>query len=278
MNSKLPQIDISVFKEKPSPGYEKLKKWQIDAISYWPVLILPGAIFWQALRYKGEGAPDIQPDLLLHIILPIILIFVIKKGLRIMGLIPIAIDRVKNFSDHNKLFLATNTQPPPTFDSVLFLNGSAFKHELYLADKKNDPEFFIATYQFIKNTGSLDGLYTVLSLKLPKQVQNIILDSNANNIWKISNLPQGYKPGPQLKLEGDFQKYFNLYCQDNSELDVLSAITPERMALFVDHFSSWDIEFMHDRLYFYKKQDISYEGHEIPSLIKLLRTALDEFS
>lgn len=104
-----------------------------------------------------------------------------------------------------------------------------------------------------------------------------MLDARANNPGKRSNLPAGYKLGPQFFLEGDFQRYFQLYCVAGEERAVLQVITPDRMALLVDYFRDWDVEIWKNRLYFYRKADISFDGKELPGLFRLLARAQREF-
>lgn len=249
---------------------------------FWPIVLLPLAVFWQIVTYHGQGAPEITLDtidsrwgiilLVLPVVMAIVVHFVGKETSYGEG------DPVKTFAMRNNLFLATNKKLPDDFECVIFQQNKAHKHELFISDRQHDPYYFIATYQFMgARAGEFGNLYTVMSIKLPEVVTPILIDATANNIWRKSNLPSGYKIGPQLYVEGDFQKYFRLYCVTGEEREVLRIITPDRMALFVDGFKDWDIELWKDRMFFYKKSDISYEGRELPELFTLLETVQQEF-
>ncbi len=245
---------------------------------FWPVIIFPLYVMWQVVSYHGPGAPTIVIDPFFGIVLPLVLIAIMRVIMGFLGIINDDHgDPVKQFAQDNQLFLATNRNLPDEFEAIIFEQKGVAKHELFIADTQHDPDFFIATYQFMPEPGKFGDLYTIMSLKLPRQVTPIIIDARSNNMWQVSNLPQGFRIGPQLYLEGNFQKYFRLYCVEGEERNVLEVITPDRMVLFIDEFKDWDIEIWKDRIYLYQKKDISFEGGELPSLFRMLMSLSKEF-
>lgn len=260
-----------IFKSMYNPKWREL--W-----FYWPVIIFPIHIYWQILTYEGSGNPEVKIDPLIGIFLPILLISLIRTSAGTLGLLRTeTMDTVKLFARKNKLFLATNKKNSDEFECAIFQDYRSHKHELFLSDKQRNPNYFIATYQLLNRNAKFGDVYIVMSIKLPHQVTPIIIDSKANNVWTNSNLPAGFEHGPALSLEGNFQDYFNLYCVPGEEREVLSIITPERMALMIDYYADWDIEFWKDRIFLYQKNDISFEGRELPKLFSLLERIESEF-
>lgn len=92
--------------------------------------------------------------------------------------------------------------------------------------------------------------YGVLRVTLSRRVPHVLLDGKHNNYLRISNFPQ-FKNRQKLQLEGDFNKYFDLYVPHGYERDALYFITPELMALLVDHGAKFDIELVDNYLYIY---------------------------
>lgn len=89
----------------------------------------------------------------------------------------------------------------------------------------------------------------VLVLPLGRPVPNLVLAAA-----RTSTLPgQGiaFVQSQRLHLEGDFQKYFSLYCPSGYERDALWIFTPDLMELFIDAPGARDLEFVDDRLLLY---------------------------
>jgi hypothetical protein len=95
--------------------------------------------------------------------------------------------------------------------------------------------------------------YGVLRVTLSRRLPNILLDSKQNNRFHISNMPD-FKNRQKLQLEGDFNRYFDLYVPKEYERDALYFITPELMALLVDRGAKFDIEIVDNYLYIYSNE------------------------
>lgn len=90
-----------------------------------------------------------------------------------------------------------------------------------------------------------------LSLTLSRQLPNMILDSKRNNTMFGSSLLQAPTREQRLSLEGDFDKYFDLYVPAGYERDALYVFTPDLMALMIDESSDFDVEIRGDQLTVY---------------------------
>lgn len=90
-----------------------------------------------------------------------------------------------------------------------------------------------------------------LSLTLSRQLPNMILDSRRNNTRFGSSLLQPPTRDQRLSLEGDFDKYFDLFVPAGYERDALYVFTPDLMALMIDESSDFDVEIRGDQLTVY---------------------------
>ncbi|WP_219948819.1 hypothetical protein [Salinibacterium sp. M195] len=82
-----------------------------------------------------------------------------------------------------------------------------------------------------------------LALQLDRALPHMVLDARANNqLFGISNLPLTFSKNQVLKLEGDFNSHFTLYCPEQYERDALYVFTPDLMALLIDHAAPFDVE------------------------------------
>ena len=57
----------------------------------------------------------------------------------------------------------------------------------------------------------------------------------------------------RLSLEGDFDKYFNLYTIEGYENEVLQIFTPEIMKMFIDDTKELNVEMFGSRMYIYSR-------------------------
>jgi hypothetical protein len=89
-------------------------------------------------------------------------------------------------------------------------------------------------------------------MNLDRNLPNIVLDSKTNNgLFGSTNLPASFNRNQVLSLEGDFDKYFTLYCPKEYEQDALYIFTPDLMALLIDDASPFDVEIVDNWLFLY---------------------------
>ncbi|MCS5719036.1 DUF3137 domain-containing protein [Herbiconiux sp. CPCC 205763] len=65
------------------------------------------------------------------------------------------------------------------------------------------------------------------------------------------SLPASFDPKLKMTLEGDFPKYFDLYCTPDAKLDTLYLLTPDLMASLVDNAGFSSMEFTGNRVFFF---------------------------
>lgn len=88
----------------------------------------------------------------------------------------------------------------------------------------------------------------IVRVGLPKVFPQIVLDSNKNDRLFMGSLDALIKSGQQLSLEGDFDKYFDLYAPSNLQIDVLSALAPNFMQILKESSVHFDVEFFGDEM------------------------------
>src|SRR5690606_19662771 len=69
-----------------------------------------------------------------------------------------------------------------------------------------------------------------------------------------SNLPVTFDRTQVLSLEGDFDRYFRLYCPREYERDALYVFTPDLMALLIDNAAPFDVEIVDDWMFVYSSK------------------------
>ncbi|WP_437583867.1 hypothetical protein ACSAGD_01085 [Paramicrobacterium sp. CJ85] len=116
-----------------------------------------------------------------------------------------------------------------------------------------DRSFDIGNYTFIERTTKvfLRHQWHYIAIRLERNLPHMVLDSRGNNPVVGSNLPMTVARDQVLSLEGDFDRYFTLYCPREYERDALYVFTPDLMALLIDNVAVYDAEIVDDWLFFY---------------------------
>jgi len=117
----------------------------------------------------------------------------------------------------------------------------------------------IGSYRYTTGSGKNRTTHTwgYLAMQLDRRLPQMVLDSKANNgLFGSTNLPKTFSRDQVLSLEGDFDKYFTLYCPREYERDALYVFTPDLMALLVDNAGAFDVEIVDDWLFVYSTTPI----------------------
>jgi len=97
--------------------------------------------------------------------------------------------------------------------------------------------------------------WSFLAIRLDRRLPNIVLDSRQNNgVLGATNLPVALARDQVLHLEGDFDRYFTLYCPKDYETDALYVFTPDLMALLIDEAAPFDVEIVDDWFFAYSSR------------------------
>ncbi|MEO7006810.1 MAG: hypothetical protein ABI275_04550 [Terrimesophilobacter sp.] len=141
----------------------------------------------------------------------------------------------------------------PTYPGAIFGLGQARLATDHLATTSGR-YLDLGNYRY--STGSGDDRTThqwgFLALKLDQALPHMVLDARANNgLFGTSTLPISFDRAQVLSLEGDFDRYFRLYCPTGYERDALYVFTPDLLALLIDESRHFDVEIVDDWMFVY---------------------------
>ncbi|MDE0546317.1 hypothetical protein [Microbacterium sp. C7(2022)] len=146
----------------------------------------------------------------------------------------------------------------PGLPGMIFGQGSSRRStDLVRGYQPRFVEF--ANYRYTTGSGKNQTTHTwgYVAVKLDVPLPHIVLDALGNNALFGSNLPASFDKNQRLSLEGDFDRYFSLYCPAGYERDALYLFTPDIMARFIDNAAALDVEIVDDWLFLYAKRDFS---------------------
>ncbi|MDZ8275383.1 hypothetical protein R2Q81_05375 [Microbacterium aquimaris] len=163
--------------------------------------------------------------------------------------------RLDAFASANHLrYLPAIASPP--LPGMIFRQGSSRRStDVVRGDRPRFVEF--ANYRYSTGNGRSRTTHRwgYVAVKLDIPLPHIVLDATSNNGLFGSNLPMSYRKEQHLGLEGDFDRYFSLFCPRGYEADALYLFTPDIMARFIDNAAALDVEIVDDWLFFYAKRD-----------------------
>lgn len=161
--------------------------------------------------------------------------------------------RLSRFAAANNLSYTPLFRSVPQEDGLIFNIGHSHLASEILADYHETYGFEMANYSYYTGSGRNKRLhsYHYITLKLPRRLPHIVLDAKKGNFMGVSNLPIAFKNAQKLQLEGDFNKYFTLYCPKKYERDALYIFTPDIMAMMIDLGAKYDVEIIDDKLFLY---------------------------
>ncbi len=165
--------------------------------------------------------------------------------------------RLDRFARANGMTYEPAVTNPP-LPGMIFGQGSArASSDLVRGAQPRFVEF--ANYRYTTGSGKnrTTHRWGYVAVKLDVPLPHIVLDAVGNNGLFGSNLPASFDRDQRLSLEGDFDRFFSLYCPQGYERDALYLFTPDIMARFIDNAAALDVEIVDDWLFLYAKRDLS---------------------
>ncbi|MGO4104519.1 hypothetical protein AB4Y63_11240 [Leifsonia sp. YAF41] len=162
--------------------------------------------------------------------------------------------RLDRFAQANRL-VAEPLSPSLDYPGAIFGRGSA-RAGFDRIHSNGGRTLDLGNYRY--TTGSGDERTThswgYLALQLDRRLPHMLLDSRSNHgLFGTTNLPISVARNQQLRLEGDFNSYFTLYCPHAYEPDALYVFTPDLMALLIDNAGGFDVEIIDDWMFIYRR-------------------------
>ena len=164
--------------------------------------------------------------------------------------------RLAHFAEANAMTYLERIDAPP-LPGMIFSSGSSRMSTDVL--RGVEPRFVeFGNYQYTTSNGkqSTTHRWGYVAVKLDVPLPNIVLDALGNNTLG-STIAAAFRSDQRLSLEGDFDRYFSLYCPTGYEVDALYLFTPDVMARFIDHAAQLDVEIVDDWLFLYARRELS---------------------
>ncbi|MDT3329385.1 hypothetical protein Q9S78_01755 [Microbacterium sp. KSW-18] len=165
--------------------------------------------------------------------------------------------RLDHFARANGMTWYPQASNPPLPGMIFSLGSSRTATDILRGEQPRLVEF--GNYRYTTGSGKnrTTHRWGYVAIRLGTPLPHIVLDAEGNNTFLGTNLPQTFDKHQRLSLEGDFDKYFSLYCPEGYEQDALYLFTPDIMARFIDNAAQLDVEIVDDWLFLYGKRDFS---------------------
>lgn len=165
--------------------------------------------------------------------------------------------RLHHFAAANGMSYVPTLADPALPGMIFNVGSSRASSDLMRGAEPRFVEF--ANYKYTTGSGKNRTTHNwgYVAIKLDVPLPHIVLDALGNNGLFGSNLSTSFDKDQRLSLEGDFDKYFSLYCPQGYEADALYLFTPDIMARFIDNAAALDVEIVDDWLFFYSKRPLS---------------------
>lgn len=164
--------------------------------------------------------------------------------------------RLTRFAAANAMTYRDRLDDPPLPGMIFHTGSSRMSTDALRGTVPRFVEF--ANYQYTTSSGknSQTHRWGYVAVKLDVPLPNIVLDALGNNTLG-NTIAAGFSRDQRLSLEGDFDRYFSLYCPAGYEADALYLFTPDIMARFVHHAAELDVEIVDDWLFLYTRRSVS---------------------
>jgi hypothetical protein len=159
--------------------------------------------------------------------------------------------RLDWFARANRMTFSPS-DPNPNYPGAIFKWGGGRASIDHF--RSVDGRFFdLGNFQYVVSNGKSSTTHTwgFLALNLERRLPHMLLDSVQNNSWGSPGLAGLFDRDQVLSLEGDFDRWFTLYCPQEYERDALYVFTPDLMALCIDQASPFDVEIVDDWMFVY---------------------------
>lgn len=215
--------------------------------------------FWELARDGGGGSPAgilfaVFPIFFLVVIVGLVVVVAVKLFRGASGERWYRLDR---FAQANGMTWHAESPAPPLPGMIFGLGHGRRATDILRGSEPRFVEF--ANYRYTTGSGKNQTTHQwgYVAVKLSTPLPHIVLDALGNNALFGSNLPASFDREQRLSLEGDFDRYFALYCPRGYESDALYLFTPDIMARFTDNAAALDVEIVDDWLFLYAKRDFS---------------------
>lgn len=164
--------------------------------------------------------------------------------------------RLAAFAAANSMEYFARLDAPPLPGMIYSHGTSRMSTDVVRGTRPRFVEF--GNYQYTTSNGkdSTTHRWGYVAIKLDVPLPHIVLDALSDNTLG-SDVAAGFSPDQRLSLEGDFDRYFSLFCPSGYEVDALYLFTPDVMARFIDNLAQLNVEIVDDWMFFYTRRPVS---------------------
>ncbi|HEX4442811.1 MAG TPA: hypothetical protein VHZ81_04500 [Galbitalea sp.] len=161
----------------------------------------------------------------------------------------------------------------PAYPGVIFRRGDS-RTSIDRLTSTTGRYFDLGNFEYWTRTRTSRSVarWGYLALRLDRKLPNMLLIAKKNQGLGGSDLPGTFHPDQVLSLEGDFDKYFTLYCPKQYEADALYVFTPDLMALLIDEAYAFDVEIVDDWMFVVVRKPFSPFAATYERLFTIVRT------
>lgn len=183
-------------------------------------------------------------------------VFAVAISLAVWRRSRVARYRLNRFAQANGMTYEATISNPPLPGMIFGIGRARESSDVVRGTRPRFVEF--GNYRYTTDSGknSTTHNWGYVAVKLDVPLPNIVLDAKGNNSFG-SNLPASFGRDQRLSLEGDVDRYFELYCPEGYERDALYLFTPDIMARFIDNAAQLDVEIVDDWLFLYTQRKVS---------------------
>ncbi|MEP6843873.1 MAG: hypothetical protein ABJA11_10140 [Pseudolysinimonas sp.] len=168
--------------------------------------------------------------------------------------------RLVEFARANSLSYQPQSAVPP-FPGAIFSAGmSREAFDRLTSTQGRTVEIGNVAYSIPAGRSTTTRTWGYIAIPLDRPLPHILLESAAYGQNTAGALPVAVDRTQRVSLEGDFDRFFTLYCPDGFQTDALYLLTPDLMALLVDQVADFDVEIVDSWLFVYSPTDFSSAG------------------
>lgn len=184
---------------------------------------------------------------------------------------------LQTFATQNNLQFS---QEVPAKNEVgsLFSHGSSRNGSNGISGTFSNLSFQLFDYSYDTGSGKSRRTHklTVLSFNLPRHLPHMVIDSLVEPGSNGSSaLPIVFNRNQRIELEGNFNRYFDLYAPDTYGISALTIVAPDVMMTLMQHAALCDIEIIDNKLYFYWPI-VADEADEFEKIFSTAKEVLEE--
>jgi hypothetical protein len=161
--------------------------------------------------------------------------------------------------------------PDNLYGSLFFVGRNQTGYDLVSGTFQKTP-FVLFNYQYIIGEGKSSHVcvYTIFRLDFLSSLPPIFLKPKYCEFGGFVFGDISKDAREKLELEGDFDKYFDLWTKQGFEVEALQVFTPDFMQKIEDNWKQFSLEFVNSQIYIYSDHMITRDD-ELENMYQLIQ-------